>query len=262
MTHPGTRLQAPQPRNLVPANPNNESMLMICDNPPAPCTRSASALPSDTPRMRTIEQHNPNTSAFPLVYLASKSPRRRLMLQEAGIRHELLDSGVDDGTLHPGAAKPDEWVMALAYLKASAALARLSHPTPSSPHIILGADTIVADDAGAGPEIIGQPRDRADAERILRRLIRGEHDVLTGIAIIDPVSGRRELFTDKAHVTVGHIADADLAAYLDSGSWAGKAGAYNLSERLAAGWPINVSGDPGTVMGLPMQALLVRLGAW
>jgi septum formation protein len=62
-------------------------------------------------------------------------------------------------------------------------------------------------------------------------------------------------------VTVGPIPETEITAYLDSGQWRGKAGAYNLAERLQAGWPISVEGDPGTVMGLPMVRLAERLRA-
>lgn len=203
------------------------------------------------------------SSTLPLILLASKSPRRRLLLDQAGLDHEVIESGVDDGQLVSGSVTPEQWVAALAYLKAAAALNRLplrgpANPPSARPQVILGADTVVVDD----DRIIGQPRDRADAERILRILIDGEHEVLTGVALIDPLTGRREMFTDRSDVTVGNISDAALGEYLDSGEWRGKAGAYNLSERLHAGWPITFTGDPGTIMGLPIEALVPRLAAF
>jgi predicted house-cleaning NTP pyrophosphatase (Maf/HAM1 superfamily) len=63
-------------------------------------------------------------------------------------------------------------------------------------------------------------------------------------------------------VRVGHIPDLEIEWYLASGQWRGKAGAYNLSERLTAGWPIEYDGDPGTIMGLPMRKLTGRLAAF
>lgn len=201
-------------------------------------------------------------ASMPRVLLASRSPRRRLMLEQAGIEHEVVDSGVDDGHLMAGQVAAEQWVVALAYLKAAAALTRLGDRRRVVPsergEVVLGADTIVVDDG----LIIGQPVDRADAERILRRLSGGEHDVLTGVAILDVDTGRRDLLLDRAHVTVGPIPETEITAYLDSGQWRGKAGAYNLAERLQAGWPISVKGDPGTVMGLPMVRLGERLRAF
>ncbi|MCC6321963.1 MAG: septum formation protein Maf [Phycisphaerales bacterium] len=196
------------------------------------------------------------------VLLASRSPRRRDLLASAGIAHEVIDSGVDDAHLQPGAVAADQWVAALAYLKAAAAASKRAETRPhtgsAEPAVIIGADTIVLDDG----QIIGQPRDAADAERILRRLINGSHSVLTGVAMLDAATGRREIFTDRAEVTVGEVSDDAVAAYLRSGAWQGKAGAYNLAERLAAGWPIRFEGDPGTIMGLPMRQLVSRLDAF
>lgn len=194
-------------------------------------------------------------SRLPRVLLASKSPRRRLLLQEAGIEHGVVESGVDDGQLAPGPVPAGQWVAALAYLKAAAAAAKLGGGEPA---IVLGADTVVVDDG----EIIGQPRDAADAERILRRLVGGEHEVVTGVALLDPETGLRDLMVDRAQVQVGEVSDAAIADYLASGRWRGKAGAYNLSERLEAGWPIRFQGDPGTIMGLPIRRLPERLAAF
>lgn len=214
------------------------------------------------PRRNSISDE---VSRLPAVLLASRSPRRRLMLEQAEITHEVVDSGIDDGQLTPGSVAAEQWVVAMAYMKAAAALTRLGDRSgivrAEHGEVVLGADTVVVDEG----QIIGQPKDHADAERILRRLINGEHEVLTGVAIVEVGGsgrggGRRDLFVDRAHVTVGPVSEVELAAYLDSGQWRGKAGAYNLAERLQAGWPIIVTGDHGTVMGLPMGRLTARLG--
>lgn len=196
------------------------------------------------------------------VLLASRSPRRRELLDQAGIPHEVIDSGVDDSQLRPGVVAADQWVAALAYLKAAAAASRLAEAPPAGDHapteIVLGADTVVVD----RDEIIGQPRDADDAQRILRRLSNGSHSVLTGVALVDPATGRRDIFTDRAEVAVGPISDQCIDDYVRSGLWRGKAGAYNLAERLAAGWPIRFDGDAGTIMGLPMRQLVRRIEAF
>ncbi|MFN7022480.1 MAG: Maf family protein [Phycisphaerales bacterium] len=194
--------------------------------------------------------------------LASRSPRRRELLEQAGIDHEVIDSGVDDSQLRPGVVAADQWVAALAYLKAAAAASRRAENVPSGDtrpvEIVLGADTVVVD----RDEIIGQPRDADDARRIIRRLSNGSHSVLTGVALVDPAGGRRDIFTDRAEVVVGPIGDQCIDDYVRSGQWRGKAGAYNLAERLAAGWPIRFEGDAGTIMGLPMHRLVRRIEAF
>jgi septum formation protein len=194
---------------------------------------------------------------LPRVHLASRSPRRRELLTAAGIEHEAVHPGLDDGELSPGKVSPAQWVMALAYLKASSAY-RSGSAATSSP-IIIGADTIVVRSDGS---LIGQPVDEADARAMLQALRSASHDVYTGVALIDTTTGHREMFVDRAKVYVGAISDDEIERYLATGLWKGKAGAYNLAERIEAGWPIRFEGDPATVMGLPIRTLVPRLQAF
>ncbi|MFN0130950.1 MAG: Maf family protein [Phycisphaerales bacterium] len=186
------------------------------------------------------------------VILASRSPRRRELLRQHGIGHDAVETGVDDGILERGCASPAGWVASLAYLKAAAGL--VVAPAGS---LVIGADTVcVLDDT-----LIGQPRDADHAGAMLRAFVERDHDVLTGVALVWREAGgiRREFLVDRATVRVGALSDAALAGYVASDLWRGKAGAYNLSERLAAGWPIEFGGDPGTIMGLPMTRLMPML---
>lgn len=197
---------------------------------------------------------------MPKLFLASTSPRRRRLLAEAGLDAIAIYPGVDDGKLLPGAVDAARWAMALAHLKAAAARRQpeLGLPRPGEA-VLIAADTVVVKDDGDREEFIGQPRDAAEAEAIIRRLENGEHEVVTGVCLMDPATGRRDLFADRARVRVGHIGEERIKAYVASGHWRGKAGAYNLSERLADGWPIEYDGDPTTIMGLPMSMLPGRL---
>lgn len=184
------------------------------------------------------------------LHLASRSPRRRQLLDEAALDHHAEHPGFDDSDLSPGAVNATQWVAALAYLKAAAGAVQAS---PAA--TVLGADTAIVKDGS----LIGTPRDHAEAFRILRTLSDGTHDVVTGVALLDRTTGRRTIFVDRASVTVGHLSDCMITAYLATGAWQGKAGGYNLRERLVDGWPLQFSGDPTTVMGLPMKALSPRL---
>ncbi|TVQ63262.1 MAG: Maf-like protein [Phycisphaerales bacterium] len=193
--------------------------------------------------------------------LASQSPRRRSLLAEAGVAHEATHPGVDDGVLASGVVSPSSWVAALAYLKASAGVAGLGDAGEAT--VVLGADTVCVVEG----RLVGQPRDAAAAEATLRSLIAasaggGWHEVLTGVALVCAETGRRELFVDRAEVRFGDPGEDELRAYVASGEWAGKAGAYNLGERLEAGWPIEYEGDPTTIMGLPMGRLRAKLAAF
>lgn len=222
----------------------------------------------------------------PGVVLASRSERRCRLLEQFGVPWRVVDPGVDDARLGPPRGDIGAWVMAMAYLKAAAGAEAL-HASPASgigaatiwagktPQrwVILGADTVCV----RGREVFGQPRDADEAARMLRTLEQGEHDVITGAALVwdagEPgtdahtaanilLPGHRAgrwLLLDRARVRVGRIGEARLRRYIDSGAWCGKAGAYNLAERLDAGWPMHVLGDPTTVMGLPMRRLLVVL---
>ena len=189
------------------------------------------------------------------VVLASSSPRRRRLLDEHGIVHEAIAPPIDDGDLAPGDTNPVGWVVALAHLKA-----RSVADTTERSALVLGCDTVVV----RGDTIIGQPADLPDARRILESLGGGRHTVITGVAIIDAATGERRHLVDSAAVTVGGLDPQAIEKYLASGQWRGKAGAYNLMDRIGAGWPIEYAGDPTTVMGLPMRRLaplLRQLGA-
>jgi septum formation protein len=181
--------------------------------------------------------------------LASVSPRRRQLLEAAGVDHDVRPSGIDDGLLPMGDCTPAAWVMALAFLKAAATAKQPGlHPAT----LVLGADTVCLNDG----TILGQPRDEADAARMIRAMAGTTHEVLTGVAVVCPRTGRRTILADRSLVTVGELTDAQVADYLATGLWRGKAGAYNIAERLEAGWPIIFAGSMDSVMGLPVERAL------
>lgn len=175
------------------------------------------------------------------------------MLLQAGYDVQAIDSGVDDSALAKPADRPiDLWAAELAGWKAEAAMRRIPPAElRSNRYLLLAADTIVDVDSQA----IGTPATGCQAAEMIRRLCNRRHDVVTAAVIKDPDKGVDRVIVDRATVSVGHIPDAEVDRYIQSGSWSGKAGAYNLSERVDAGWPITWVGDPGTVMGLPIRLL-------
>jgi len=184
--------------------------------------------------------------------LASQSPRRLELLRGAGFDPVVIEPGVDDSQLSLSEHDPAELAMALAYFKAAAG----AQCADGAGRVIVGADTFVMKDG----VMLGKPADDADAARMLETLTGCDHEVITGVAILDaralaPAPNRRLMFTDRARVSVGSISQSQRRDYLQSGLWRGKAGAYNLVERLDAGWPIHYEGDPATIMGLPMRRL-------
>ena len=210
-------------------------------------------------------RHDASGSPSGTLWLASRSPRRAELLHEAGIQATIQPADIDDGELRHGQVPPEWWVMALAYLKARRVADTISESVrwQARDSLVLGADTICA----VGRSVLGQPRDADDARRMLRLMRGREHRTITGVCLLrtalkpDACSLTphwRFIVFDAAIVRIGDLSDAEIDDYIASGDWRGKAGAYNLAERIAAGWPISCMGDPTTVMGLPMQ----RLPGW
>jgi septum formation protein len=215
-------------------------MCLSTNDLPARLTESTASMnPIGTP---------PQPATPARIILASRSARRRLLLDEAGILHEAQHPGFEDGSLSPGAKTPPaQWVCALAYLKAW--VKALESPDAT----VIGADTACVLDG----RVVGTPTDAWEAEQTLRSFVGREHEVITGVAIIWRDGGRthRRIFHESASVRWGMVSDDAITAYVASREWEGKAGGYNLRERISAGWPITYSGDPHTIMGLPVRAL-------
>lgn len=194
----------------------------------------------------------------PPFILASQSPRRAQLLAEAGLVFEQRSPPFADPDQPPEHLSGDEaegYAASLAQQKAHSLAAQIEGPA-----LILAADTICVDAAGV---LVGKPRDYDHARAMLQGFINSEHRVLTGVALL-PVAmpGQAlESFVDVARVRFGTIEDRSLDDYLGSDDWRGKAGGYNLFDRQAAGWPIEVAGDPTTVVGLPMRRLVPILRA-
>lgn len=183
------------------------------------------------------------------VLLGSASPRRRRLLESAGWRVEQVAPAIDDGLIRLSPSSPARTVEALAWFK-SAQIVDVDAAHVAS----IAADTVCV----VGDAIVGKPRDRAEAEEMINRMIGRRHRTITGVCIRNR-AGRRLLFSDVAEVSMGDLARDRVETYLDSGEWAGKAGGYNLEDRVADGWPIACEGDPSTVMGLPIRRLIPLL---
>ncbi len=184
---------------------------------------------------------------MPMIYLASASPRRRELLDQLKVPHELLAIAVDERR-HPGERAAD-MVCRLAVAKARAGLACRR----VEPSLVLAADTAVAlsHDAGhaAGDELFGKPVDDHDAERMLKCLSGRTHGVFTAVAMTDGREERVELSHSK--VTFRALGPAEITAYVRSGEPADKAGAYAI-QGLAAQFIADLHGSYSGVMGLPL----------
>ena len=184
------------------------------------------------------------TASASTLILASASPRRAKLLREAGYVFEQVDPPVADDGVRIGHVDAREAAEALAYFKAAGAA---EHRRAG---IVMGCDTIVVADGRQ----LGKPANVDDARAMLGIIIGRPHEVVSGVALIDAADGHRQAFCDVATVHIAPLADDVIAAYLHSGRWAGKAGAYNFDE-LRQAWRFEIRGDATTVIGLPMQRL-------
>jgi septum formation protein len=182
------------------------------------------------------------------IYLASQSPRRRQLLEQLGVRHELLLPDADEDAEALEAVKPGEapaaYVQRVTQLKLDAALARLKRRgLPAAP--VLCSDTTVA----LGRTIYGKPADAADARRMLGELAGTTHRVLTAVAVGAP--RRRVQALSASRVTFAALSRQQIAAYVAGGEPMGKAGAYAVQGRAAA-YIHHIAGSYSGIMGLPM----------
>jgi len=175
----------------------------------------------------------------PLLVLASASPRRLDLLRQIGLEPDRVDPADIDEIPRPGELPPAHAIR-LAEEKARAVMPR--HPGA----YILAADTVVA----CGRRILPKPLDAASARACLKMLSGRRHRVYGGIALASP-DERLTLRRVDSHVAFKRLSDAEIAAYLCSGEWRGKAGGYAIQGRAAAliRW---VSGSYSNVVGLPL----------
>lgn len=178
----------------------------------------------------------------PLV-LASQSPRRRQLLERLHVPFTVQPSAVDE-TLPAGLA-PEAAVEALARQKAHAVAQE--HPGA----LTLGADTIVVLDR----TVLEKPADAAEASAMLRRLSGRTHTVFTGLALVHPASGRDAEAHEATEVTFAALSEAEIEAYVATGSPLDKAGAYGIQDDLGALFVAGIHGDYYNVVGLPLHRL-------
>ena len=183
----------------------------------------------------------PARTALPLV-LASASPRRVDILREAAYEFRQSPADIDESRL-PGEA-PERYVLRLAAAKARAVW--------RAGTMTLGADTIVV----VGDEVLGKPRDRAHARRMLRCLSASFHFVMTGVAVFDGRRSRTRCETTR--VWFRDLSEREIGDYVATGEPLDKAGAYAI-QGGAAGFVERIEGSYRNVVGLPLEAVATML---
>lgn len=187
------------------------------------------------------------------VVLASASPRRRELLAQIGVEFTVSPADIDE-TVRPGES-PDDYVLRMAITKAQQGYAKLADPVVAS--LILGADTAVVLDK----QILGKPRDQADAEYMLARLAGRTHRVMTAVAFTD--GKRLESRLSVTAVTFRDMSADEITAYWHSGEPRDKAGAYAI-QGYGALLVRELQGSYSGVVGLPLfeTAELLEMFGW
>lgn len=176
--------------------------------------------------------------------LASASPSRKMLLEQAGLDFEVVVSGVDETV--PPDYTPAQTVEALAQRKGQAVQA-LRPETP-----IIAADSVVSIDG----LILGKPKDDEAAKATLRRLSGRTHELITGVCLL--INGRMDLFHQVTRVTFYPLTEEEIAEYVALGESRGRAGAYGI-EGIGVVLVQSIQGDYPNIVGLPVAETIRRL---
>jgi septum formation protein len=184
-----------------------------------------------------------------VLVLASASPRRQELLRHAGIAFTVHSANVSE------VPQAGESGGACAERLARAKALAVSQRRPND--LVLGADTVVV----VGSEILGKPRDEADAIRMLRLLSGRTHQVTTGVCLIGPElrtensklpTGFQDVRSETTRVTMTAITAEEIRSYVATGEPLDKAGAYSI-QGIASRWIPKIEGDYFNVVGLPVS---------
>ncbi|MEZ4884803.1 MAG: Maf family protein [Chitinophagales bacterium] len=184
---------------------------------------------------------------YPTMYvLASKSPRRQQLLQEAGLPFRIITQSTDES--YDPTLSTREIVSYIAAQKAKAVFSQIEdHET------IISADTIVC----LGSTIFGKPKDEADAFRIIRALSGRVHEVMTGICLLS--KEKEHCFVESTKVYFGELTDDQIHYYIQHYQPFDKAGAYAIQEWIGMVGIEKIEGDYFNVVGLPVCRLFKEL---
>jgi septum formation protein len=192
--------------------------------------------------------------------LASASPRRLALLEQVGLKPDLVVAADIDEAPVKGGERPRQLALRLAIAKGRAVLAHKVSTTGAPPthnNYVLSADTVVA----VGRRILPKAETEAEARACLALLSGRTHDVLTGVAVLAP-DGRGASRLVESRVTFKRLAHQEVEGYVASGEWKGKAGGYAI-QGIAGCFVTEISGSYSAIVGLPLYetvSLLEGLG--
>ena len=178
----------------------------------------------------------------PHFILASASPRRKLLLEQAGYEFEIVVSNTDESQYT--ANNSAELTKTLALAKAS----DIANANPDK--LVLGSDTVV----DFNGQIIGKPRDAKHAEQITRMLFSAPHDVITGVALVRKSDNTKIVKAATTKVFPNKLTEEQIVEHIRNGGWQGKAGAYGIQE-TGDEFVERIEGSFTNVIGLPMELI-------
>lgn len=180
------------------------------------------------------------------IILASGSPRRKELLEKAGLSFDVMPSDKEEII---DKSDPAELVVSLSEQKCSDIAGKIAGADGA--FLVIGADTVVVFEG----KILGKPSDPDEAFAVLKMLSGNTHTVYTGVTLIDTGSGKKESFYEATDVTMYEVSDQEIIEYINTGEPMDKAGSYGIQGKgvfLVKG----ISGDYNNVVGLPVARLL------
>ncbi len=181
------------------------------------------------------------------IYLASASPRRKILLEQIGLKFSILTVNLNE-KIYDG-ENPIKIVKRLALEKLKLSKEKINNG------IIITADTIVV----LRKQIIGKPKNKKDAEKILKMLSGKTHFVYTGFALCNLQTGKTVVDYRRSAVTFRALSTEEIREYVKQGSPLDKAGAYGIQDDFGAVFVKNINGCYYNVVGLPLSDVYTAL---
>lgn len=173
------------------------------------------------------------------IILASGSARRKELLEKLGVEFTIAESGYDESKIKTD--DPVELVEELAIQKA------MSMAKQFDDALIIGGDTVVY----VAGELVGKPVDEKDAERIMRLLSGTTHMVVSGVAVVNSLTGDQVVGHEEGWVRFRKLTEAKIKKYVNSGVWRGFAGGYAI-QGAAAPFVTDQTGSLSAIVGFPV----------
>lgn len=185
------------------------------------------------------------------VILASKSPRRKELLEQIGLSFEVLVSDSDENL---DIDIPEEFVKELSRIKSKAVMDLMDGIDENT--LIIGADTIVVYDG----KILGKPKDEEDAFCMLKMLSDNEHEVITGVTLLSKKNGKIDMdtFFEKTKVFTYEMSDSEIKEYIATKEPMDKAGSYGI-QGIGGKFIKKIDGDYNNVVGLPVSRIYQKI---